>query len=322
MLFTLVLPAALRPDGMPPAASGRDFALDRLVSRLEVSREWVAGPRSEGIAHRAWLARECGLPHDPPATGPYLWRAAGGHLPPGAWVAQCDPARLRPTGKGFLLTPAPARDAAEEEARFRAAGEAAAERGFSIERRDGRWFLLSPSPLRIECAPLEAALGRALPARLPLGPDARSWRILADDIGMRWHALGEAPDALDGADGLWLHGGGTWQPPAARLAREVCGAEPFLRALQEAAGSAPCAREYLELAGAGDAPDASPDAPDRLAARIEDFLARARSRGAREVEIVACGSRRVRVLRRRPLLRAFFARRADSARTLAEAPSP
>jgi hypothetical protein len=263
MTWTLLVPGALLAPAIAPQLA-RALRLPGLAGQLSLAR---AMPRESSAAaavggqstvrpapHWAWLAGHFGLDPAELATAPYAWRAAIAQQPAppmpapedGQWVAHCTPvhmaiardhfvvsdlgdAPLQPDEAVELLDLANAVLAAEAQA-----ASAPADAGrLRLAQRDGQWFLVSPRPLAIQAWPIDAVLGQSVQDRLPVGTDARRWRILGNEIQMSWHASAsaQARDAAGAraANALWLHGAGVWRPlapmPPTRLRAEGAVAE-------------------------------------------------------------------------------------------------
>ncbi|MCX8005512.1 MAG: regulator, partial [Burkholderiaceae bacterium] len=161
------------------------------------------------------------------------------------------------------------------------------------------------------------------------------------DIQMRWHRLplNEAREA-DGrptVNGLWLYGGGLWQPLAARPFAAVAADDPTVRGWALASGLDPAAvacadalppgaadAETLlyrdDLAAAFQAQDwaAWRTAFETLAAALDGFLARAFACGHREVTLLLAGRGHLRAVALRAGDRLRFWRATPTARLFAE----
>jgi hypothetical protein len=337
MKWTLLVPGALLPDHAPRELADAIRAPD-LARRLATAREAPslrAAEHCTGAAHVSWLAHALQLGDNPPATAAYAWRS----LAPGAlfgleaseagtddapWIAQCEPVHIE-VGRDRLvlsdLAAAPLEDAeavelidlANEAARARSA-EDANPRGWRFERRAGRWFLLAQRPLEVQGWPLDAVRHGSIRDRQPSGADARALRVLANDVQMSWHecAANDAREArgLPAANGLWIHGGGSWQP--------VAPAGLCLLRVADAPDEADALRGWL-LAGAGRDREvhdpaawclslcrelfdafARRDWQEWLArlpaceARIEYEIREASQRETPAIELVLCGAREAR----------------------------
>ena len=353
MNWTLLVPGGLLPPALAPELS-RSIRAPVLTGQLALARPLPpraipgGGPIDAGdrqSAHWQWLANRLGLDADDLPTAPYAWRGAAenrsgtsfeavtGAAQAGMWIAHCEPVHMAIARDHFVVTDlasAPLQAAEASELLERANAVLAAETSSSpahaalrlqIAVRDGRWFLLSPRSLDLVTWALDAVLGQSVQYRLPTGADARRWRVLANEIQMSWHAsrTNDAREAAgqDAANGLWLHGGGVWQPFAAQPPIDV-------RA-QDAPAEAAALRGWLSAAAAstGSAAGSAPGgaAPQTLSicralfpayahqaweswlaqlplleARLESDLAAARSAGATRFDLVLCGAAGTRTI--------------------------
>lgn len=91
----------------------------------------------------------------------------------------------------------------------------------------------------IDAAPLAAVI--EAPVALPAGTDAQIWNRLHNEIQMAWHAhaLNETreTDRLPTINGIWLHGGGRWQPLPPIAYTHVFSDDPEWRGAAQAAGA-------------------------------------------------------------------------------------
>jgi len=223
MSHTLLVPGALllERDWQEIAA---DFVPEPLAHRLmRAPRSWNELPMrwADGAAHLAWLARAFAAPGEPPVCAPYAWRATAGPDEPGASAAQawfCEPVHLSLEPERTVLSAidAPALTEAESGALFQEAADSARSHGATLRQAAGRWYLFPAEPWNLWCTPLQAALGASVETRLPQGEHLARWRRLLNEVQMRWHAhqvnRQRAERGQQGANGLWLHGGGTWRP--------------------------------------------------------------------------------------------------------------
>jgi hypothetical protein len=194
--------------------------LDRLLGRSPRARHPLQAPWSDGAAHLEWLARAFAVPGDPPACAAYSWRAVNGQS--GSETAEqdvwfCDPVHLSLEPERTVLSAidAPALSEAENRELFNQAADAANEHGAVLRQGAGRWYLFPREPWALRTMPLQAVLGASIETRLPQGAQAALWRRLLNDVQMRWHASGVNRERESRgrqiANGLWLHGGGTWR---------------------------------------------------------------------------------------------------------------
>jgi hypothetical protein len=276
MTWTLLVPGALLAPAIAPQLT-RALRLPGLAGQLALAR---AMPRDTAAAaadagqsalrqapHWTWLARHFELDPAEVATAPYAWRAANAaHAAPllpdpedSQWVAHCTPVHMAIARDHFVVSDlgdAPLQTAESVElldlanevlaAEAQAASAPAGAGRLRLAQRRGQWFLLSPRPLDIQAWPIDAVLGQSVQDRLPVGADARRWRILGNEIQMSWHASAstQARDAAGtrAANALWLHGGGVWRPLAPMPRMQ-------LRA-DDAAAEAAVIAGWLDAAGA------------------------------------------------------------------------
>lgn len=342
MNWTLLVPGALLPPALAPEMA-RHLQLPGLVRHLAGAGAAVGpAPRlapagrpaaPTAAPHWGWLARRFGVADEPLASAPYAWRALGAqsaavradHRADGTvaaeptWLAHCEPVHLAIARDHFVVTdladaPLQAAEAAELLALANTAlagdGDAAAA-GWRLEARGGRWFLRGNAPLRLKTWSLDAVLGQSVQDRLPVGDDARRWRVLANEVQMRWHASA-ATAARDSAgvraaNALWLHGGGSWRPlaPAGIGTLRLDGAPEeaaVVRGWLQAAGTPVVGGDTLAIfrglfsAHAHQAWASWAQQMPAFAAHLEAELAAARSAGARQFTLVLCGSHECRAL--------------------------
>jgi hypothetical protein len=244
------------------------------------------------------------------------------------WVAYCTPVHLAIARDHFVVSDlgaAPLQDAEARELLDRAnavlAAEPPAARGageppLRLAQRGGTWFLLAPQPLELQTWQLDAVLGQSVQDRLPVGPAARRWRVLVNEIQMSWHASASAAAREDAgaraANALWLHGGGRWSalalPTGSGTALRMAGAvaeDAVVRGWLQAGGVAAPAQaptatlavcRALFSAHAHQAWESWLEAWPAVEARLDAELDAARQAGARRFELVLCGAHGARVL--------------------------
>lgn len=201
----------------------------------------LVGARSEGdcladceAPHWGWLARAFGLAPRPLVTAPYVWaqNAAQGRSAPGTWIAHCDLLHLALARDHLVaagLGDAPVNELESRQLLDAARATVQGSR-FRIETSGRYWFLMADadSVPDLQTLPLDAVLGQSLQERTPAGADARGWRVLENEIQMRWHAsevnVAREERGARTANAVWVHGAGTWQPVPNR---------PFARWLAE-----------------------------------------------------------------------------------------
>ncbi|SPE23159.1 putative Signal peptide protein [Burkholderiales bacterium] len=341
MKWTLVVPGALVPAALAPqlASAVRAPQLVQWLARARPGPETSTGEHNAGAPHWSWLARAFGLDDDPPVTAPYAWQASGEPDPrsQACWIALCDPVHMAIARDHLVVTdfgddPLEADEAqslftlanevvcdAASPAAATAGGGATA--GLRFARRGGQWFLLSDQGLQIETHALDAVLGQSVHERMPTGPDARRWRILANEIQMLWHAssVNQAREDRNArpANALWIHGAGRWRAlrpgNVTQLRVEPDSTDDavlrgWMHAAAQHAGSA-LPREAALAAGdtvslcrevfAAFAHQAWDSWLARLGAlehRIDQDIAAARERGLERLELVLCGARQARTV--------------------------
>jgi hypothetical protein len=304
----------LVPGALMPQHEREHFAPDRVPARLArrlqratwTQRRFTA-PWSDGAAHLAWLADAFAVAGDPPAVAPFALRAsspAGSGSAAEVWF--CDPVHLSLEPERTVLSPIEAPALSEEEAAelFDEAADAARALGAELRRAGAHWYLLTDPPWSLDTTALQAALGASVEHRLPQGQHAARWRRLLNEVQMRWHTsrTNRARDAQgqQAANGLWLHGGGSWRPLAASRFGQVHSDDPAVLGWQQAAGSG------AGSVAASDALTIWPDLFDpywrrnwgawgagwtALDATLEALLRAARSGSDGRVALVACGRR-------------------------------
>jgi hypothetical protein len=330
MKWTLLVPGALLPAALAPELA-RAIRAPLLVQHLlgaQRGPELAAGEHSDGAPHWSWLARAFGQATEPPVTAPYAWHADG----PGdaatrdCWIAHCEPVHMAIARDHFTVTDLgdDPLQTAEAARLFELAGEALAppaDAGLRFAERGGRWFLLSERPLDLLTFGIDTVLGRSAHERLPAGADARRWRVLSNEIQMRWHAsevnAAREERGARAVNAVWIHGGGRWHPlpggTVGALHADPGGAEAeILRGWMHAAG-AHKGRDALSLhrglfaAHAHQAWESWLGQLDALALQIDRDLASARAAGARRFELVLCGAQTARSLAL-PLDRSWWTR--------------
>jgi len=199
-----------------------EFAPDRLVRRLtRARRTWqpAAARWSDGAAHLDWLAQAFVVPGDPPSGAAYAWRQAASSPVNDSSAGDvwfCEPVHLSLEPERTVLAPvdAPRLTDAESRELFDEAADSAREHGADLRQAGGRWYLFPREPWELRTTPLQAALGASVETRLPQGKHASHWRRLLNEVQMRWHLNRVNRDretqGQQTANGLWLHGGGTW----------------------------------------------------------------------------------------------------------------
>lgn len=344
MRYVVVVPGALLPAAIAPAVSAR-LEHGPFARRLARGRSQVVTPSaSDGAPHLAWLWSRFGG-RGTPVTAPYAWRALDRHraaaLSATAALWHADPVHFALARDHVLvtaLTDAPP-DRDETEALASQAAAAAAECGAALHVCDeGDWFIAFDPPWSIEAVPLTGALGRSAYELMPSGADAARWRKLLTEIQMRWHTLPlNAKREAEGRptiNGLWLHGGGAWQPLRERPFVAVVADDPVMQGWAMASGAT-----VVDAAGADDvapvgdvlayfpalaAAHAAQDWDgwvlgfERLGAVLEARVKRAFARGFERVELALAGRHRLRLIELRASDRLRFWHATPLADCLAE----
>ena len=319
MKAILLVPGALLPEavagGLRAELAERGAAMRSALRGARRVACWHAPDQAAGTAERQWLMHRFGGDAAPLPAAPYAWRALGesndGADSDGdAWIAHCDPvhfALAQDHIRMLALDAEPLRDD-EAAALLALANEAAAPEGWRFAIRGGAWFLLSPEDLRIDTVAPEAVFGQPVERRMPTGPDARRWRVVANEIQMRWHAspVNDAREqrGAPAVNALWLHGGGRWAPLAPGPIGDIRGGDAAVRGWAQAAqrttgrlgmGAGDTVSIHSELQPAFRRQDwaAWLDRLPALGAWLEGEVAEARSRGAREFELVLGGATQV-----------------------------
>lgn len=246
MSYFVVVPGALVPASIAPQLLARAKLpqLARLVRHARAQPpERLAG---QGAAHLDWLWMQFGGA-DGPVTAPYAWQALTGARPADAPLWQADPVHFAFARDHMLVA---ALDAAasvsvvESRALSAAAAEIAHEFGATLTAVDAQhWFIVFDPPWRLRTTALDAALGQSAQFVLPEGDAAPRWRKVLTEIQIRWHQH-PINEQRDGAgvrtiNGVWLHGGGTWQVLPRRPFEVVAADDAAIRGWALASGLAP-----------------------------------------------------------------------------------
>ncbi len=330
MTWTLLVPGALLPAPLAPEMA-RAVQAPQLVHWLATARAVVADgvvlpEDSTAAPHWAWLVRALGLDDGAIADAPYAWRASAAPTAAraadnDAWIARCDPVHMAIARDHFVVTgldnPLSDDDARQLLAEANATlAERARQDGtdaLRLEIRAGRHYLIAPAALRLRTFALDRVLGQSVQDRLPAGPDARRWRVLANDVQMCWHASAVNAAREEAgwrtANAVWLHGGGHWRPLSSVRAMqlrlpadgaEAAAARGWLAAGHGAATPPPAGGDTLALdrslfdAHAHQAWQSWLASLPALEARIAAERAAARAAGARSLRLVLCGTHTAR----------------------------
>jgi hypothetical protein len=158
------------------------------------------------------------------------------------WV-QASPVHLQPDGKSLLLFDVahlePSLDEAEQLAAL--VQEHFSSYGWRLEVHDPqRWYLRLETEPDLQTYPLIDVIGRNIDHFLPKGKDAVNWHSIMNELQMLLHTskvniLREGRGQLS-INGLWLHGGGVFQPIEQSVYTAASGDEPLLQGMALAAG--------------------------------------------------------------------------------------
>jgi hypothetical protein len=321
MRWTFVVPGALLPSSIAAdvLAAARTPWLKATLARAQAG-EAEAG---SGLApHLDWLWQQFGGTGEP-VTAPYALRALDPAADPGAQCWHVDPVHFAFARDHLLVSPLDeAPSAAEQDVLAGHLRAALDDLGLPAEaalhRHGDRWLLSLAAPWRLRATPLEAAMGQSALEHWPTGEDSRAWRRLLTDVQMRWHAeaLNEEREASGrpAVNALWLHGGGPWRPLPSQPFGIVASSDPVLRGWAMASGI-----DNSALFSDGQIPRATADAVsiardllvpaqfeawglwiDRLQ-QLENALRELHdacfAAGYKELTLVLCGRRRIRIAR-------------------------
>jgi len=205
----LAEPSWLGPDGLREMASSP--AWRTLVARVRTVHSRTSPDALPEPGHEGWL-REClGLTDDESFAACGVTRSDDG-----ARVWRLDPVHLH-LGRDHLVLTDPAGlavDAGSWQALADAAEPLFAEEGLALDAQEAPpWRLIERAPdraLQLRTRSMAGAMGRSIDAHLPLGPDARRWRRLLNEIQMTWHAhpVNQRLEAqgMPTVNGLWIEG--------------------------------------------------------------------------------------------------------------------
>lgn len=160
----------------------------------------------------------------------------------GCWLC-ADPVHLRPDQSRLLLWDAELLDIqpGESEALVKALNGHFDSLGWEwVAATPARWYLRLPARPRICTTPLSEAIGRAVDARLPRGPEAARWHAALNEIQMLLHQepVNEAREAAGrpAINGVWLWGGGEMPSRLRAPFGTVWADDPLAQGLAGAAG--------------------------------------------------------------------------------------
>jgi len=268
MHLTLVVAGALVPAALAEELA-RALDVPHLAARLAratlVDETHVEAPL-QGAAHLGWInPRIFGSDGDAPSA-PYAFAVLSGDRP--SSELQFFHADLVHLGfaRDHLMVEPPgvAPSAAEREALREAANSLGEAHGVRFIDIGESWFMQSSAKWNLATVPFAAALGGPAAALLAGGTDAPRWSRLHNEIQMLWHShpanVARDEQGIRTIDGIWLHGGGAWQPLSTPPYSAIHSDTPELR------GSALAAGINSALADA-------PAVDNALVIRVEPFVA-------------------------------------------------
>lgn len=247
MHFTLLVAGALLPAEAAAALSASldapdlkariaRAALKKQAARGELSCELSAG----GNAHLDWLSHKLFSRAAPAPTAPYSYAHLAGAVSR-AFIWHADPVHIE-VARDHLIVQAletGARVRAEASRLMSVANPLASGLACQFVSAGDRWFLQSEHDWVLDTAPLAAVI--EAPIAMPAGKDAQTWNRLHNEIQMTWHAhavnQSRETDRLPTINGIWLHGGGRWQPLPPIAYAHVLSDEPEWRGAAQAAGA-------------------------------------------------------------------------------------
>jgi hypothetical protein len=244
MQVTLLLPGLLLPHELAGDLV-RSMTASALTKRLAGARQ-VGQHSAAGFALRAahldWIAREVFGLHEAPPSAPYAYTELSKTAPRDAQLWHADPVHIELGRDHLFVEPlASLPDAADAEILIEVANELLSGCGAQLQRADAHWFLLTERAWALSAMPLAAAAHQRLDTVLPAGADSPLWMRAHNEVQMSWHEhpVNEARESRGEAaiNGLWLHGGGRWQPLAPLAYTRVNASDPALRGAALAAGA-------------------------------------------------------------------------------------
>lgn len=243
MHFTLLVAGALLRAELAAALSA---ALDAPNLEARLARAEFMGSTArfkfpvEGNAHLDWLAHKLFGQAAPAPTAPYAYAHLSGAAPRG-FVWHAEPVHIEVAREHLVVQvlEADARVREESSQLMGVANQLASDLPCRFVSAGHGWFLQSEHDWEIHAAPLAAVV--EAPVALPTGADARTWNRLHNEIQMAWHAHAvnqtRETDRLPSINGIWLHGGGQWQPLPPISYAHVFSDEPALQGAAQAAGA-------------------------------------------------------------------------------------
>ncbi len=216
MQLTVLVPGALVPAEL---ASELAAALDapvlaRRLARAEPTTESTSAP---GMADAVWLAHEVFGTEPPAPTAPYA-RAAMANAVDEQEVWHADPIHITVGRESLVVRElgSEAPDAVEADVLIEAVKDLCTEAGCELQRNGAAWFLACKRPWSLRPLPLAAMAGRNLQLPASNETDGVHWNRLHNSIQMCWHDhpvnRAREDSGRPAVNGLWLHGGGRWEP--------------------------------------------------------------------------------------------------------------
>ncbi len=178
-------------------------------------------------------------------TAPFC-RLADGAMHDDIYWLQASPVYLRPDGDGLLLFDAEVLDITLDEARqlVDLVQEHFSDRDWKLEIYDPqRWYLGLEHQPDIKTYPLSDVIGRNIDSFLPVGSEAMFWHSLMNEMQMLLHMGGVNQKREGGGqlpiNGIWLHGGGSFQSVERTVYTSIFADEPLVRGMALASGKDP-----------------------------------------------------------------------------------
>ena len=176
------------------------------------------------------------------STAPYCRLGDGGEADERYWL-QLSPVHLQPDGDGLLLFDTAHLDLALDEAKQLATlvREHFSDRNWELELyHPQRWYLGLKHKPDLQTSSLTDVIGRNINSYLPKGGEAMEWHVILNELQMLLHSskvnmLREGRGQLT-INGLWLHGGGSYQLVEQKEISAVSGDESLLHGLAQSAG--------------------------------------------------------------------------------------
>lgn len=248
-----------------PKQTGLDLLVPGLLGPMPELSEIDTTPKTPAIERALARASVCEItPRDYPSTlfhlfglssdlsgdlptAPFCRLSDGAQDHDGYWL-QASPVHLRPDGDGLLLFDAGVFKLTLDEANQLAemVQDHFSDQGWRIEVYDSqRWYLSLKSQPDIQTSALSDVIGRNIDRFLPKGKDAVAWHAMMNEVQMLLHTakvnmLREGRGQLT-INGLWLHGGGSYQPIEQTDYASVFADEPLVRGMSLSAGVDPLA---------------------------------------------------------------------------------